>query len=314
MRNTLLAAAVSACVSVSTVAQITEKPLNEISIYGRNGLPSIRYQLKPTVHSLSGYAGDVGLGYTYFVHKHWGIHLGAEAGLYNVKKLNNVRELITTDLTDANNLPVELHTTVNYDETLRTGFLNIPLMAQFQINLKKYPWQRVRSFYAMSGVKASFPFKDKYDPKITHITNKTYYPGMNWAATQTLAGLGDLEKGASPNGKIWLDVSWMLALEAGLKWHLNDYFVLYTGAYVDYGLSNAAKGSLTPIMHNDVLRNNRAEDYYGIPNFSKDFELLAFTNRIYTMSAGISIRLAFHQAQRCNCPYRFYKRYFYIKN
>jgi len=278
-------------VSVYASAQINQsKDPNEISIHIGGGLSSIHHQ----PGFFNGYAVDFGIGYTYYIHQNWGIYFGLAPGIYNTRKNVNL-DVFTPNLTDKNGYLFDLYTNIDYRESFQIKFLNIPLMLQYHkkpINQSRQQnWYR--GFYVMGGIKAAIPLKDTYESKIRTVTHSAYYPELNnWAATQRFAGLGTFDDGSSSDGNLELVSPCLrLALEAGVKWRLKNDFLLYTGAYCDFGLSNTLKNTPPPI------RNHIAIDHIT------DFTLLTFSEKIDMITAGVIVRLAFFRhTHKVFCP------------
>jgi len=268
---------------------------HEISVYGGGGLSTMRYQLSQG-NSSSGLGGDFGVGYTYFrvkeravetgkvFQEHWGIHTGIGIGLYNAKaKLNEVKT-VTSDLYDSDGDRFNLHSSLsNYGETQTAMFLNIPVMAQFQIE----------QFYVMCGIKTGIPLKGKYKSKDATLTNEAYYPKWeNWARTQTFAGFGSF-KGRNSEGVFDLGVNVMLAVEAGMNWRLNGNLSLYSGAYFDYGLINVAKDAQLKFINYSDKNPEGFTANSVLSSYSDNSNSTTFTDKVNTMAVGIKVRLAY---------------------
>ena len=284
--------AISIHASAQDIISAQKEP-HEFSIHGGSGWLS----LAPVSGFFNGYALDYGLGYTFFIHNNWGLHFGIWQGWYHAKNLENVN-VITPSLTDHNGYLFDLYTSSDYNETHRTMFLNIPLMLQFQTKQKqKWNFRQTRvkqeGLYVIGGIKAIIPLNSKYESNNTALTHLAYYPEMdNWAGTQKFAGLGVFD-GKNLDNDFKLGSFLMFSLEAGMKWRLNKKIVLYTGAYLDYGLNSIAKVDRMP------FRN-----YIAVEQFT-DFPLLMFPDKINIMAVGIQLRLAFFRnIPRWVCPYR----------
>jgi hypothetical protein len=266
------------------ITVISAQSAHEFSIYGGSGLSTLRYQISPGESSGS-MGADFGLGYTYFRGKEhvndtekvsrekWGIRTGIGLGWYNSNaKLDN-EKITTKNLRDSENDLFDLHTTLSeYKETQKTMFLNIPVMALFQID----------RYYVMGGIKAGIPLIGKYKSKDATLTNKAYYHDLdNWAETQEFAGYGRFRN--SSDGKLELGISVMLAIEAGMKWRMSNSLWLYTGVYMDYGVNNTSKNSHLPLIN--YTSENPA-------NFTTNSVLSSFTDKAKIMAVGIKVGLA----------------------
>jgi len=274
-----------------TISAQTQNENNEFSIGAGAGLLS----LSPVSGIFNGYALDFGIGYKYFFHQNWGVHVGAGAGLFDAKTSMGVNRL-TPGLTDRNGLAFELHTVTNYIETHNVMFLNIPLMLQYQTLPKQRRSNRetrVRreGAYVAGGVKAIIPLQSRFESNNTSLRNLAYYPDLdNWAGTQRFAGLGVFD-GKNLDGNFELETFFALALEAGMKWRLHRNRLLYAGVFLDYGLTSIAKENRTPFLN-----------YVAIEHLT-NFPILEFSNKMNVMTVGVKLRLAFFAGSSdVSCP------------
>jgi len=275
---------------------VSAQAIHEYSVYGGSGLSTLSYQLAQGDRS-GGVGGNFGMGYTYFRTKqtitgtgnifsqYWGIHTGLGFGFYNAKaKLNNV-ETITKGLNDgeATFNKFDLYTTLSeYNESQKAVYLNIPVMALFQIE----------QIYVMGGFKFGIPVNGKYKSKDATLTNKAYYPDLdNWLDSQEFAGYGVFRNNS--NGKLKHGITAMLALESGWKWYINSNFSIYTGVYLDCGLNNISKNSKKSFV-------NYVSDHAGdfttnsvLFSYQDNKELSVFSEKAKMMAVGIKIRLAY---------------------
>jgi len=282
---------------LSNINVFAQKNPNEFSIYGGGGLSFFVYQ-KPANNVFSmGYHGDAGIGYTAFVGKQCGFHIGAGFGLFHVK--TNVGDLVnfTPDLIDEHNYPFDLYTTLmDYSEIHKTMYLTVPLLFHFQTKDKQSKnWKK--GFYATTGVKLLVMFNRMYDSKIATLANAAYYPEFdNWTGTQVFAGLGEFV-GKNADGKLGTALIPMFTFETGIKWKMNEKVYLYTGIYYDCGLNDPTK------------KERKHPDNYTAVEHLANLSLLDFYNKNYLMNVGIKLRVAFHKIpERMPCPYSMPQR------
>jgi len=259
--------------AMGTLRMSAQKPSNEFSVYVGGGVPV----LLSDGATVNGFSGDAGLGYTAFVSQQLAVHFGAGFGLSNVTVNAANLNTLTPALKDDNNYLYDLHTTLSgYKEVQRTTFISVPVVLQFQTNS-----EFSHDFYAMGGAKMLFWYRTNYETSVASLYNAAYYPEFdNWAATQTFAGLGKFD-GATTTGNFTLGLSVMLAFEAGMKWRISQNVSLYTGAYLDYALSDPAKDQRKPLSN------------YIAAEQLKDLTLLQYTDKINLMTVGIKLRLSF---------------------
>ena len=256
-----------------------QKPGNEFSIYGGGGIPAV---LSNGV-STAGFGGDIGLGFTAFLGEQAALLVGAGFGFNDVNVKVGSLKTLTPDLVDENGQLYDLQTTLSsYSEAQRTTFLSIPVMLQIQSKHEtSYGWyiKKKHAFYVLGGAKLLFWRQTEYESSVAALNNTAYYPKYdNKAATQTFAGLGDF-KGNSAAGNFSSGLSVILALEMGMKWHMSENSFLYTGAYLDYGLSDAAKNQRKPL------------DNYTAAEHLSDLTLLAFEDKVRLITVGVKLRL-----------------------
>jgi len=258
---------------------------NEISIHGSGGYSPLLYKLS-VGDAIGGFGGDIGGGYTYFfpsidkiagsgtIHRmQFGIYGGAGVAIYTAKaKLNDVTPSPAKGLIDSDGHIFDMHTTFsNYQEKQNMIFINIPVMAMYQID----------QFYFLLGVKTSIPVISKYKTNDAILTNWGYYPEYeNWAKTQNFAGFGDFDRNSK--GDIKLGITAMLSFETYMKYIISRKYSLYYGLYFDYGLNNSLKEEKKFINYYP----NNAE------NFTTNSVLSTSTESANIMAVGIKLRLA----------------------
>jgi len=292
-----------AIVFIISALSVSAKTPNELSIYGGGGYSFFYYQSALSgVHGISskGFGGDLGFGFTGFVSKQIGFHVGLGIGMYNVKGMVDSLTFFTPDYDYAVN-PLngeehlyDLYTNLSdYDEKHRMFFISVPLMLQFQT--QKNPWNRAgveKVFYAMAGVKLNFLIQDPYEAEVKKLKNLAHFTVIdNWAGTQEFVELGRL-KGNASKGQI-KSIMPIFTFEAGIKWHFSKKLILYSGAYFDCGL-------------NDPTKENRGKfNNYTSRDDLKDLSLLKFSKNANLMSAGVKFRLSFPFFKKQNqlgCP------------
>jgi hypothetical protein len=141
--------------------------------------------------------------------------------LYNASTNLDKNETVSGGLTDGDTYVSEeytkfdLRTTLNnYSETQKTVYLNIPVMALFQIE----------QIYAMGGLKFGIPVSGKYATKNATLTNEGYYPELDNSANDLeFAGYGTF-KGKNFEGDLKPGMAVILALEAGSSGILSIIF------------------------------------------------------------------------------------------
>ena len=256
--------------AIASLQLSAQKPSNEFQIYGGAGIP-LSF---PKGTSAKGFGVDLGIGFTAFVSQQIGIHFGVDYGLNNVEINVDNLKTVTLGLRDDNGYLFDKHTTLsNYNESQKTTFFSVPIMLQFQPN--------TQGFYAMSGAKLLFQYKTTYESNVAILNNVGYYPEFdNWATTQLFAGFGTFD-GNNTDGNFDIGLSTILALEIGMKWQIGRNMFLYTGAFVDYSLSDPLKEHRKPVSD------------FTTPESLQNLTLLQYADNVNSVFVGLKLRLAF---------------------
>jgi outer membrane protein OmpA-like peptidoglycan-associated protein len=208
---------------------------HELSVYGGGGLSMLRYR-SAVGSSRWGLGGQAGLGYAYRFHRHWEVLAGAGVALYRATVGINGVELTTAGLRDRDGDLFDLHSTLSgHSEAQQAILLNVPLLARFGVGV----------FYAQAGVTVGIPLQARYRTAAFTVAHRGWYPDHgSWSAPQQneALGLGTFE-GAASSGALSLRVSVSASLEAGLRYRIASRWMLYTGVYCDYGLTNSGGGA-----------------------------------------------------------------------
>jgi len=272
--------------ALSSLQVFAQREPSEFTIFGGGGLSFFGYQAPVEKVSSIGYHGDIGVGFTGFVSRMCGFHVGAGFGLLNVKaRVGNLKNL-TPGKIDDNDYPFDLHASLlGYSEVHKTLFVSVPLLFQFQTKQNQYRGSG-KSFYAMSGVKLLMLFNTTCDTRVANLYNAAYYPEFdNWAATQKFAGLGTFD-GITGSEKFGVALLPMFTFETGIKWNLKAGLLLYTGVYFDCALTDPTKKNRTPVSELNTTESS--------------LSLLALYKKSSVMDLGIKLRLAFYKSNTNN--------------
>ena len=255
---------------------------HEVSAHVGGGFSPITYKLSSGNKS-GGFGTVFGLGYTYFIDYQLGIQSGVELGFYNAQADLHDITTISSNLTDNEGDRFDMHTTLSgYKETQSAMYLNIPIMALYQIDM----------YYFSGGFKIGIPLNGKYKSQDAILTNKGYYTDLdNTAETQEFAGYGTF-RGKNSDGKMDLGIAAMLSLEAGMKWFLKNDFMLYSGFYFDCGIINIRKKDV-PFINYDPQNPENFTTNSILTSYYNENETTKFVEKANLMSVGIKVRLSF---------------------
>ena len=282
----LITAAFLSCVSLNA------QTIHELSFSVGGGLSALNYDSNVGSQKMN-LGGQVGVGYQFLFSDMWGIRSGAEIALYNSAfTLDNFStRYMTVDMTDKN---FEFRSTVNnYEETHSLIMLQIPLMVQFQ-----YGDSEERQFYVAAGGKVGLGLSGKYKSTSASVVNSGYYTFEDYEyTTQEFLGFGTFANRRA-EGNLNLKMAFFASIEIGMKWRLSEDWLLYTGAYLDYGLSDIrkaeAQNTASPhfVDYNTASPRNFTVNSVVNSQYTQNGATQSFINKMTPMTAGIKLRIA----------------------
>lgn len=286
-----------------------EKPLSvrhEFSIYGMTGFSGLQYDLNPvaipanagrTYSAGNDLTGGVGIGYTYSFSPKLGLVTGVELASFatttNVENLSG-RSPEGYSYGGRKEEMFFLSEISRYKETQSSSYIHIPLLLEYRIQGEdeKYRW-----FFA-AGTKLGFPLSGQYKAKADKLTTSGYFP-------ETAQTFHDMPEhgflsifNPSWDGTQKQGFNVALSAEAGLRISLSDkwrHWRLYTGVYVDYGLTN-----VSPPKTNAALvayQNNTPEvfAYNSIITAKQPDTGVIYVDKINLIAIGVKMKLGFRK-------------------
>lgn len=229
----------------------------EISIYADLGISGQKQKITAGNNSIVRPGVSLGVAYTHFFNKNWGLLSGIAFGLHNNKyTINNETALKTTE-TDSESSTFEYRIkTKDYVEKQQLTTLGIPLLLQYRTHRTK-PDKKQKSaedntgaseertaqkvqFYVNGGVKLLVPITSTAKVSAKEIVSSAYYPDKNLEIKDLPThGFGTINNEKSTiNYKTKLGLA--LSLGTGVSFKLAK-MKLYTGVFADYGLNNLLK-------------------------------------------------------------------------
>jgi hypothetical protein len=256
--------------------------------------------------------GAFGIGFSHYWNEHFGFLLGAELALYqskfNTKSFQDNYNTIDLDVYDEPEKINFRYRLDYYKETQRLCNINIPLMLQYRTLL----W-RDHYFYMGLGFKFGIPVVAKAKISYFDITSMGYYYSENQVLNDvTELGFGKFSK-RSFKSKFDLGLSYIGALEAGVKWYMNEENELYFGLYFDYSFNDIAKNNHDKHIveyasydgsNFNVANSILVSQYKPIDNLHRDVlpenEQRRVTDRVSLMSIGVKLcfRIGFKKKDR----------------
>ncbi len=265
--------------AVAIAGVATAQHRQEVSVNAGAGLSSLIFSYGNSEQKL-GFGGKVGLGYQYFLSPSWGVVSGVDFGFYNATSTlaRNVYSQPAIDGFDGSDFTFTA-TYTGYEEKASTVMLTIPLMAQYQTGDGK-------GLYVAFGAKVGIPISAKYKASGHLLTEGNYGTGFHYSGDLPERGFTDSYQHYTAD--LDLKASFMLALELGAKWQLPGKYILYTGAYCDYGLNNI-NGTNT----NGVLVAYQSQT----PADFKRQSVAGSSDRMNSLAIGVTLRLSLDMSE-----------------
>jgi outer membrane protein OmpA-like peptidoglycan-associated protein len=227
--------------------------------------------------------GGLGLGYTYFFNKNWGISTGIEINYnQNSFKLNDGNTISNYEVDDETSAFEYRVTSSNYKESQHFISFAIPVLAQFRTPISAHS-----EWYFAFGGKVLLPGKLNSKASADELQLNGYYPDVNLLIDDLPShGFGKVNNWEDKTSSS-LNTIFLLSLETGVTFKLKENIQLYTGIYADYGLSDLAKdNSDNNIVAYDPngINNTQANGVVGNRKIVQETKYLA---------AGIQLKLGY---------------------
>ncbi|GAP72737.1 OmpA family protein [Candidatus Symbiothrix dinenymphae] len=248
--------------------------------------------------------GDVGGGYTYFFHPHWGIAIGASVALFRSK--NTLPGITgTIQANDGTDGIAEFGGNGNFDFTYSTKdfsgqqyllLANIPVMLQYESYVSEH--NKSYKYYFKLGPKVGIPLYSKYINRVEEVqTSGTFWD----TPIQSPETMGFVHKNIESKGKITTrPIAVFLSAETGFKRDMKNGNWLYTGFYIDYGIINelVTVSNALSIEYNANYPEGKDADYQFpgviVPKTSGKNPF----NSTIPISVGMRVTLAFGRKER----------------
>lgn len=282
----LLAALFTSLICIPVIGQNSP---HEFSVYGGTGLGILKAKASSIINDKDTRVGGVfGVGYTYYFNSQFGLQTGLEYSLYTNKfdilTLEGSYEAKDNDLT---NETVDFQYKTNgYKETLKSGYLQIPVMAQYQKSFND------NAFYLSAGMKIGFAVTKSFDNKLSNLSTKGYYSTTGVVVAEDSPDLGFGEySNLSSDGSLKLKTAFIGSIETGMKWSLAQNMFLYTGVYFDYGFNDVNKGDKRHLIEYNQKSPDKPILNSATMSIQSDSKQLV--EKMNLMALGVKVKLAF---------------------
>lgn len=233
------------------------------------------------------FGAGIGVGYTYFFSNHWGISSGIDL-MYNKNsfELKDGNTISTYEIDDQTSAFEYRVTPSKYKEDQRFISAAIPLLMQYGTSFASNT-----QWYLGFGGKILFPEKQTVKASADQLQLSGYYPDLNLLIDDLPShGFGQVNNWKDET-KTSLAPTFLLSLETGITFKIKEKTKLYTGVYVDYGLTNLAKETpdLNIVAYDpNGIDNTQANGTIGNKKIVEDTRYL---------SAGVQLKLGFSLAK-----------------
>lgn len=252
----------------------------EFGVEINGGLQGLKYTL-PNSHVRLQPGGSLGVNYTFPLASRWGLLAGISGNYYSTKvTLKDGAEFSSYQVDDQSSAFQYNVNTIGYKETQRFWAVGIPVMLQYHTDGEKTQW------YIDAGTRIVFPFSANVKTKAAQITTTGYYPDFNIEVHDLPQhGFGSVDNWQSTT-KTSLKPTATLSAATGFSFRLSPVLRLYTGIYIDYGLTNMRKGA-----HDKSLVSYDATDVSAVQTSS--VLTTGYAGNPKLAGVGIQVRLTF---------------------
>jgi hypothetical protein len=260
-----------------------KKLRHEVAVYGAGGMSALNYSLDKGGSKTDGensISGIAGIGYTWNINESVGIVTGIEATTYGAKTSYDLAKADREYGVGIDKFKF-MYTIGNYVEEQDIVMLLIPVMAQYSVPLS----DKIR-FYLAGGGKVGFSMQ----AQATVFSNSVNTSGHYYYENQTYTDLPKYGFVSERNPKstvVDIDTKALVtaSIETGARFVLHEKILLYTGAYLDYGLNN-----IRSVKDRHLI--NYQEFNPSVLKFGSVLNT-AFVNNVKVLGVGLKVRLSF---------------------
>lgn len=233
------------------------------------------------------FGAGIGLGYSYYFNSHWGISTGIDV-MYNQNsfELNDANTITSYQVDDQTSAFEYRVTPSKYKEDQHFISASIPLLLQYRTTVAS----KTQLYFGVGG-KILFPGKQTVKASAAALQLNGYYPDLNLLVDDLPShGFGKVLNWQDKT-TLSLESSFLLSAETGLTFKIKEKTQLYTGVYIDYGLSDLVKETpdLNIVVYNpNGLNNIQSNGTIGNKKIVQESRYL---------SAGVQLKLGFSLAK-----------------
>lgn len=208
----------------------------ELGIELSGGLQGTQYQLQNgQVSQLPG--GSLGLSYSFRLGQNWNLITGISGGIYRTQaKLGDSAVFTSSQVDDEGSAFQYQVKAIDYQETQQFIAASLPLLLQYHTTGQGTRW------YINVGGRALFPLNASIRQSAQELSLSGYYPDYNIQVSDVPQhGFGSVHNWSSSQ-TVTLKPAAVLSAATGVSFRLSPDARLYTGVYLDYGLTALKSG------------------------------------------------------------------------
>jgi OmpA-OmpF porin, OOP family len=248
----------------------------ELGIEINGGLQGLKYNIANGESKLQA-GGNVGINYSYPLASKFNLITGVTAGYFSTKNTLKDGAVFSSNQVDDAGSAFRLNASATgYRETQRFFTAGVPVMVQYHTSGEK-------QWYINAGAKFLFPFSSTVKSSANQLKLSGYYPDYNIEVDDLPKhGFGTVANWQS-NSKLVLNATATLSAATGINFSVAHNMKLYTGLYLDYGLTNMKTGD---------GRNNSCVAYNSKNiNDTKTLGAAEIADKARMLAYGIQVRI-----------------------
>jgi hypothetical protein len=270
---------------------------HEISVFAKGGPSFLDYKFNKVIAETTDgkISYGLGFGYTYSLTRdsskfiRWGISTGAELSSFTTTtRVNHLSgqslERYSYDgRTEAMYFNSEIG---NFKETQRAKYLQIPLMTEMIFrNSSRHRW------YLAGGAKFGFAVSGNYETTPYSLYTSGYFPETE-RTFENMPEYGFVTA-TDPSWKGDLDFFFniALALETGVRWAISENLRIYSGIYLDYGLTDVLSTKARNIIAYRPDTQEKLE--YTSIIIAKQSSDAGYVDKINLIAVGLKVKISF---------------------
>jgi outer membrane protein OmpA-like peptidoglycan-associated protein len=247
---------IAICLTAITVGSRAQ----ELGIELTGGLQGTKYLLQ-NGQTIQLPGGSLGFSYSFRLGRHWNLLSGVTGGIYRTQATLKDGVVYTYDQVDDAGSAFQYNVkTTGYKETQQFIAASIPLLLQYHTVGPYTQW------YFSAGGKVLFPLNAGVRQSAQQLSLSGYYPDYNLEVSNLPQhGFGTINHWTASQ-TVPLTTTAALSAATGLSFRLSRGTRLYTGVYLDYGLSDLKgrsdsmplvtynSGNVNSVQANSVLK------------------------------------------------------------